>query len=509
MYGGNAPNLQRLGSTVRERRRVLSLTQRQLAERLGWSQERVSVLETGKYGLPSLPLLAHLAEALELPLAALTEAVGFSVQEVPGGQARAPSGDPAGGGMDAVFQYTLQRLLGIQALTVTEAMNSASDLLAEAMGADKIDLFLYEASSESLVATGTSNTPMGREEIRVGLNRVPLANGGRQAEVFQTGQAYYTADATQDAEMDRGVVHTLGVRSLYAVPLHVNGEIRGIVVVESAHPNRFSEAERAFLDAAVRWIGTVTHRAELHEAVTRQALEETRRVVAREMLETVAHDLRNQITPIKGEVDLFLRRLDQGQEAGGRERIARISASLARLNRMVDDLLDVSRLEGGIFAVVSRPVDLVELIHEVKETVVADRPHIEARTPERLIVLADRARLSQALHNLVGNATRHTPPGVPIVVSAGQRETEDGARAVVEVHDEGPGIPADILPQLFDRHAAHGETAGTGLGLYLTRGIVNAHGGDVAVESTAGRGTTFTLTLPMDGAGDEEHPNGQ
>jgi signal transduction histidine kinase len=297
--------------------------------------------------------------------------------------------------------------------------------------------------------------------------------------------------------MDRGIVHTLGVRSLYAVPLHVNGDVRGIVVAESIHPDRFSSAERDFFEAASRWIGTIAHRAELHEAVTRQTQEETRRQVADEMLETVAHDLLNQITPIKGQVDLALRRLQRDGEDGHVGRIDGVSRSLADLSRMVTDLLDASRLEGGLFSVTRQPVDLVDLIHGVVDGARVTRPEIEARMPEELIVEADPARLTQAVQNLIGNAVQHTPAGVPIVVSVGQRESDEGARAVIEVHDEGPGIEQELLPRLFAREATGGETAGRGLGLYLAQGIATAHGGELTVDSEAGKGTTFTLTLPM------------
>ena len=459
-YAGRPPDLLRLGATIRDRRRHLNLTQVQLAERLGWTQERISVLESGKYGLPSLPLLAHLAGALELPLSGLMDAVGFGVQGIPTGEPDARSTqrgkDRGRGEMNTLLHYTLQRLLGVQALTLKDTMNEASDLMAEAMGADKVDLFLHEPETETLVALGTSNTPMGRQQIRVGLNRVPIANGGRQVEVFTTGKEYYTGHANQDPEMDRGIVHTLGVRSLYAVPMRVNGSIHGIVVAESVHPDRFSQAERDFFQAASRWIGIVAHRAELHEAVTRQIQEETRRQVADEMLETVAHDLLNQITPIKGEVDVALRRLQRDGEDGHAERIAHVSSSLRNLSRMVTDLLDASRLDGGIFSVTRQRVDLVDLIHAIVDRARADRPEIEARMPEELTVDGDPARLTQAVQNLIGNAVQHTPAGVPIVVNVRERGSDDGALAVVEVHDEGPGITQDLLPLLFVREAAGG-----------------------------------------------------
>jgi signal transduction histidine kinase len=85
-----------------------------------------------------------------------------------------------------------------------------------------------------------------------------------------------------------------------------------------------------------------------------------------------------------------------------------------------------------------------------------------------------------------------------VIVSVGEGRAGERRWAVVEVHDEGPGIPGEVLPQLFTRHAVYGETAGLGLGLYLAHGIARAHGGDLTVESEAGSGTTFKLTLPVE-----------
>jgi signal transduction histidine kinase len=347
------------------------------------------------------------------------------------------------------------------------------------------------------VALGTSNTDLGRKQTRAGLDRVQIANGGRQVEVFQTGKEYYTGHADEDPYISRGVVHTLGVRSLYAVPLRVNSAIRGILVAESTQPDRFSQAERDFFEAASRWVGIVAHRAELHEELTKRAADETRRMVAEEMLTTVAHDLRDQITPIRGRLDLLLRRLRQEHDGRDAADIQRVSASVDRLNSMVTDLLDVARLEGGIFSLSRRPADLVDLVHGAVEVARGSRPEIEVRAPQELVADVDGARVAQALRNLVSNAVQHTPSGVSITVSVGPEQRDGGTWALMQVHDEGPGIAPDLLPHLFARHVAGRGGAGLGIGLYLARGIAVAHGGDLTVQSEPGQGTTFTLALPM------------
>lgn len=273
MRPSHSPDLLTLGALVRERRRALDLTQEQLAGRLGWSQERVSILENGKYGMPSLPLLAHLAAALDLPLSAIMDAVGFNVSESVSTDLH--TGE-AGDGLRVNLSSTLQRLLAIQSPTLEGAMNEASDLLVAAMGADKVDIFLYEPESDSLVALGTSNTEMGRRQHREGLAREPLAAGGRQVHVFRTGEKFYTGHADLDMGISRDLVNTLGVRSLYAVPLLVHDKISGILVAESAHPDRFSQAQQDFLEAASRWVGIVAERAELREQIERRGAKDGR-----------------------------------------------------------------------------------------------------------------------------------------------------------------------------------------------------------------------------------------
>lgn len=478
------PDLTALGATVRARRRELGLTQEQLAGRLGWSQERVSILENGKYGMPSLPLLSLVARALELPLSRVMAAVGFPPDEE----------EETGSDVQASLFYTLRRLLALESLTLKDALNEASDLVARAMAADKVDAFLYEEESDSLVALGTSNTDMGQHERQVGLDRLPLANGGRQVQVFRTGEPFYTGHAGDDPEVVRGLVNALGVQSMVAVPLWVDGVIRGILVADSAQPDHFSPIERAFFSSVARWVGVVAHRIEMQELITRQAIGAARHRLAEEMLTTVAHDLGNGLTPVKGRIDLLLRHAQRTGDEHMTAEIGAISQAMGRLDSMVRDLLAASRLEGGLFSVVRTPLDLVPLLRSVVADLQGERSDLVVRVPPSLHVEGDAARLHQALRNLVGNALQHTETGVPVLVTAGLERRADGPWAVIDIHDEGPGIPSDLLPALFSRHAVAGEQAGLGLGLFLARGIATAHGGSLTVTSE--NGTTFTLAIP-------------
>ena len=192
--------------------------------------------------------------------------------------------------LDVRLLTTLQRLLAIQATDLRPALDEAATLVAEALSADKVDVFLHQAPIDSLVALGTSATPMGRRQHELGLDRLPLSNGGRAADVFRTGEPYASGRVDEDPGELRGIVEGLGVRSVLNYPLEVGGERRGVLQVDSATPDFFSEADASFLAAVTQWVGMVMHRAELVEQATaaaarrgrREATEEIARISRRE-----------------------------------------------------------------------------------------------------------------------------------------------------------------------------------------------------------------------------------
>jgi two-component system OmpR family sensor kinase len=171
---------------------------------------------------------------------------------------------------------TLQHLLALDTLELRPALDQASALTCEAIGADKADVFIYEAASNSQVALGTSNTPMGRRQHALGLDRLPLANGGPLATVFQTGTSYLTGHADQDPDQPLGIIDGLGVRSQLDAALVINQDRRGVLAAVSATPERFPPQDLRFLEAVAGWVGLVTHRAELFETQTRAAFERGR-----------------------------------------------------------------------------------------------------------------------------------------------------------------------------------------------------------------------------------------
>jgi two-component system OmpR family sensor kinase len=166
---------------------------------------------------------------------------------------------------------TLQRLLGVRSPQLRPALDEASTLVSSALRADKVDVFLYDAGRESLVAMGTSDTEVGHRQHAIGMDRQPIANDGPTVRVFQTGESYLTGRADRDPSQLRGMVEGLGVRSAMDVPLDVGGERRGTVSAISQQPDFFSERDLTFLRAVSGWIGMVTQRSELFEGAAVEA----------------------------------------------------------------------------------------------------------------------------------------------------------------------------------------------------------------------------------------------
>ncbi len=220
-----------------------------------------------------------------------------------------------------------------------------------------------------------------------------------------------------------------------------------------------------------------------------------------EFISIAAHELRNPLAGLKGYADILVRLARRkGFDQEATRFVEAIRQQADRLVELTNRLLDVSRLQLGRLQVVRRPTDLVALAREVQESqqLLTDRHTItvEASVPE-LEGDVDGGQIREVLSNLVGNAIKYAPGG-RIAIRVSRRDDE----ACVSVTDQGPGIPPGQLPHLFERFRQAGRTpaeraGGLGLGLYLSRGIVEAHGGQIGVESRPGQGSTFWFTLPL------------
>jgi two-component system, OmpR family, sensor kinase len=391
---------------------------------------------------------------------------------------------------------TLGQLLAIQATAIKPALDTASTLIADALGADKVDTFLYDPTKDTLVAVGTSTTPMGQQQRALGLDRLALANGGRSVEVFQTGRIYHHGQVDADVAELRGIREALGVRSELAVPLVIDGVRRGVLQADSAQPDAFSEADAHFLEAVAHWVGMLIQRAELVERLTREAIQAARRLVAEELVTVLAHDLGNHLTPLLGRVQILHRRAAREGRTREVQDALVLQQGLQRLQRLIADLLDVGRIEQGVFTVARQPVNLSDLAHEAASALQTPQFRVEVQAPDELVGMVDPNRIQQAIENLLSNARRHAP-GSPVRLVIESEQRSNALWAIVRVQDRGPGIAPEVLPHLMERFVRGRQSHGLGIGLYLARSIAEAHGGTLEVTSTVGQGTTFRISVPL------------
>jgi two-component system, OmpR family, sensor kinase len=391
---------------------------------------------------------------------------------------------------------TLERLLALPASDLPSALTHACNLIAEVLQADKVDAFLHDKRRDSLAALGSSTQPLSDLQIRLGLNVLPVANGGRAVDVFRTGQTFVTGRLDEDPDELKGVKEALKVRSQIGVPLEVGGQRRGMIMIASLAPDFFDAEDVRFSRSIARWVGMVADRAELVEAMTRTVAERARLLAAEELVTVLAHDLRNLLAPLGARLDiLHSRAVREGRSADCRD-LAAASGSLVRLSRLIGSILDVARIEQGLFDITTRPLDLAELARDVARLLSTPDHEVVLAAPGEVIVSGDPERLRQCLENLVTNAVQHSPDGAPVKLALRTATRDDAAWACLAVCNEGMGIAADVLPRIFDRFVTGGPRAGLGLGLYLARRIAEAHRGELTVASEPGKGACFTLGLP-------------
>jgi PAS domain S-box-containing protein len=218
-----------------------------------------------------------------------------------------------------------------------------------------------------------------------------------------------------------------------------------------------------------------------------------------DFIRMISHDLRNPLVVIGGHADLLRRSLEKGdmnREARGAEAI---STSARRMNSMIQDLISSALLESGQFELRRERIVACQFLFDALARVAApdDQARVRFECVEEMPeVFVDRERLERVVANIVTNALKYSPAHLPVIVRAGR----NGDVVVVSVSDSGSGISAEELPRVFDRYFRSKEgkkREGLGLGLYISRLIVEAHGGKLAVESQVGMGSTFSFTLPV------------
>jgi len=298
-----------------------------------------------------------------------------------------------------------------------------------------------------------------------------------------------TITSWASSESDRAILENAGLTSAIVAPLWAHGRLLGgITLLAVGSPQRYVQTDARIIEAFVQRTALFLDNARLFAAATRAAK------LRDDMLGVVAHDLRNPLAAIVT-LAAVLRRTGADEEV-----VTEIEHAAKRMSRLIQDIIDVTRLEAGRFTLEQAKVSVSELLSEALE----EQRHLaSASSLECLLdttiavpdIWADHDRLLQVFENLVGNAIKFTKPGGRITLGVRAREGD----VLFWVADTGRGIEPDQLAHVFDRfwQAPGAKRRGAGLGLPIVKGIVETHGGQVWVESTSGQGSTFFFTVPV------------
>jgi signal transduction histidine kinase len=303
------------------------------------------------------------------------------------------------------------------------------------------------------------------------------------------------------AEHGQSYAASVGIRSFVVAPVVVAGEPRALLSFSSLRANAFREEDLALVEELTPLVGgalyTLARLGDEREATQRlRELDELKN----EFVSIVAHDLRSPMTVIIGFADTILNRWDDLPDAQKRDLLGAVSRNTKRLATLVDDVLQVARMESGDMPYDIKPFDLGALVERTAAEMSSAHPDkpVTVLLPSPLPrALGDEDRQWRVLTNLLSNAQKFSPAGTPVEVNV----STEGPALAVSVADRGPGIPAEALPKLFGKFSriapAPGGEKGTGLGLYICKALVEAQRGSIDVTSVVGEGTTFRYTVPV------------
>jgi PAS domain S-box-containing protein len=295
----------------------------------------------------------------------------------------------------------------------------------------------------------------------------------------------------------RDMLRELDPTSAVTVPLLTRDRVRGVISLGSAGSGRRLEADRvALVEELARRTALALDNALLFERERRARVRAAAAVRSRdEVLAVVAHDLRSPLSAISIFASLLENSVSSEEQ---RQNAGTILRTAEQMDRLIQDLLDIARIEGGFLHIEREPHEPMALIGEVvdvlQEKAAARGIRLQGGVSSAVPALAaDPYRIRQVLSNLVENAIKVTPRGGSVRLTANAR----GDEIVFSVRDTGPGISQAQLPKLFERfwQARRDDRTGTGLGLAIARGIVEAHGGRIWAESEPGAGSTFSFSL--------------
>ncbi len=345
--------------------------------------------------------------------------------------------------------------------------------------------------------------------------------GSIAAVVLEHGRTAYVDDLHSRPDLASPFSERDGIRSVLAALVTIGGTRAGVLMVCSRQPGHWTQDQFRLLEWSAAQCGLILESVRAQSALRDRALAvESANRAKDEFLATLSHELRTPLSPVLVAVEELAE--DGSLPAEARSQLEMVRRNVAVQSRLIDDLLDLTRIARGKMDLNHQPIRVHTLLRETAAVVAADLAAreqtlvTEIEVPEQCRIVGDAARLQQVFWNLLKNSTKFSPRGGTIRIRAsmthrdGQGHGGDGTagapdRLIVEVTDSGPGIAAEDIERIFQpfeqaagARTRGGESGGLGLGLSIARAITELHDGSLRARSEgAGRGATFTVELPL------------
>ncbi|MFN7995704.1 MAG: GAF domain-containing sensor histidine kinase [Bryobacteraceae bacterium] len=389
-------------------------------------------------------------------------------------------------------------------LELQQLLDVALEKGSQAIGARSGSITLLSPDKGRLEFAAVYNlSPDYGERFRL-MGLLPADETSPSGRAVTTRKPYWVADVSRHklCQSWKHITIGEGVRALICVPLIVRDEVLGSLNQYMAEPHRFTRREVRLLEVVAQQVSLAVERARLYDQLKQQhetvllGSERKSRFLA-----TMNHELRSPMTAIVGFADLLKEQIPGPLNADQMRQVRMISASAQHVMAVINDALDVARIEAGKLECLIEPVDATTVMAEVTEMMTplarAKRLDLACQKPgEQLTLRCDRQRCKQILVNLVSNAIKFTPQGR--VEVRGFRDALGPHRGRIAVSDTGIGLRPDQVPLLFQdfqQLPTPYQQLGTGLGLSISRKLARLMGGDIEVKSDYGHGSIFTLML--------------
>ncbi|MBK6534593.1 MAG: HAMP domain-containing histidine kinase [Deltaproteobacteria bacterium] len=340
-------------------------------------------------------------------------------------------------------------------------------------------------------------------EIVGGRQRIPFDAHLPLCDAARSGTAVWLREPEVRAHYPElaSLFTRIGDRAMACMPLISRGAVLGALLMSFKEDRAFDNDERLFLTSIAHHCGLALDRAQLYDdAVLARDAAARATMMRDEFLSIVAHDLSNPLNTIRLSARIILGARPAAEPETTRKGAGMIEVAVDQMNLLLRDLGDVAAIDSGQLRIRKEESDLDALMATTAALLAplcAEKDlSFSCSASPKLRLLCDPNRVQQLLGNLVGNAIKFTPRGGKVTIDA----MPSGDEVRFSVADTGSGIPAEVSEHVFERYWRGRErdfTKGVGLGLFIAKGIVDAHGGKIWIESVLGRGTTFYFTLPL------------